>query len=176
MHAFLVRFAFLVAALAWAAGARAANISIDSNIPNLPFTVDGKNLRTPAVLEWAPGSTHTIAFSAIANGPAGTRYQFLKWMDSGDPYARTITAGTANSAYTAVFTTQYLVTVTASPPRAGTVAGGGWFDAGVIASIEAKPAAAYRFSVFTGDITGAVTPSTISVTRPLNVVAHFMKR
>jgi hypothetical protein len=138
--------------------------------------VEGRSYRTPAKLEWAAGSTYTIVFEAIINEAAGTRYQFLKWMDSGDPYARTISAGGASTTYTVMFTTQYLVTAVASPAGGGTVRGGGWLDGGAEATIEAHPVAAYRFTAFSGDLKGTANPATISVTRPLYIAARFARR
>ncbi len=176
VHPSAVRNLGLVLAIAWASVGWAATITIDSNVRGLPFTVEGKSYRTPAKLEWAAGSTYTIVFEAISKEVSGTRYQFLKWMDSGDPYTRTITAGGSSASYTVIFTTQYLVTAVATPASGGTVQGGGWTDAGALMVIEATPAATYRFTAFTGDLRGATNPATISVTRPLNVVARFARR
>jgi hypothetical protein len=163
----------LTGTLALAASASAASVTITANVAGLPFTVDGKPYRAPATIECAPGSTHTVGFEAITNGATGTRYQFLKWTDSGEPYTRTITAGSTNAAYTAIFTTQYLVIALAKPSLAGTVRGVGWFDAGVTATIEAIPAAGFRFASFSGDLTGTTNPAALPVTCPLNIAAHF---
>ncbi len=172
----LMRCVAWLAAIAWASAGWSATITIDSNVRGLPFTVEGKSYVTPAKLAWTAGSTYTIAFEAITKEVAGTRYQFLKWLDSADPYTRTITAGGTSASYTAIFTTQYLVRAVASPAGGGTVLGGGWTDAGALVVIEATPATGYRFSTFSGDFKGSANPATISASRPLNVVAGFTRR
>ncbi len=98
----------------------------------LAFSVDSgaTAVRTPATFQWVVNSQHTVAFGAIAGGPAGVQYQFSKWNDTSAPYVRVFTAGPSNGTYTAAFTTQYLVTTPASPANGGMVTGGGWQDAG----------------------------------------------
>jgi hypothetical protein len=153
-----------------------ASIKFESNPTGLAITVDGASYRTPTTLEWVPGSMHSVSFGAIIGGSAGIRYQFLRWMDSGDPYTRTITTGSANGTYSAVFTTQYLATVVANPARGGTVSGGGWFDAGARVTIEAVARDGYRFTGFGGDVTRGENPVTLEVTRPLKILARFARK
>ena len=153
--------------------AAAASISIQSTVPGLSFTADNVSYQTPATFEWLVNTQHTLAFGAIINGPTGVRYQFSNWQDSNDPYVRTITVGSSNTTFTAAFTTEYLITATPSPANGGTVSGGGWYDSGSLASVQAYAAPNFTFSGFSGDLTGTTNPSNFNVAKPLNIVANF---
>src|SRR5512138_2098167 len=77
-------------------------------------------------------------------------------------------AVTANKTVTANFApvppAVYTVTTGVNLPGSGTVSGGGAFASGSTATLSAAPAAGYRFSYWSGDASGKVTPVTIAVT------------
>ena len=167
----------------WAAGAQtpplaAANpgvesIAIDSTPEGLAFTADNVAYQTPATFQWLAESQHTVAFAAIVNGATGVRYQFRNWADSTDPYVRTISVGGSSASYVAAFTTEYFVTLAASPANGGSVTGGGWCNAGSTGAIRATAQSGFSFTGFSGDLTGSTNPSTVTVSKPLHIVANF---
>jgi Divergent InlB B-repeat domain len=154
--------------------AHAVDVVIDSTVQGLPFTADNLSYRTPAAFHWEANSQHMVAFSAIYDGGPGVRYQFRAWSDSDGSYVRSIAIGASNTSYTAAFTTEYLVTAAASPANGGTVTGGRWYAAGSSAAIQAHPATGFTFSTFSGDWSGNGNPATISVGKPLKIIANFV--
>jgi hypothetical protein len=71
--------------------------------------------------------------------------------------------------------TQYALTTAVSPAGAGTITAGGLFDPGTAVSIQAAANPGYQFVGFSGDLSGAATPQTVTMNGPRNVVANFAK-
>ena len=67
----------------------------------------------------------------------------------------------------------YNVEVTASPAEGGTVSGGGEFEIGLEAQLQAVPASGYTFGGWSGDLTSTDNPLTITVSSDLNLTATF---
>src|SRR5439155_1187383 len=84
----------------------------------------------------ATGSSHTIATTSPQSGGTGVQYVWKKWSDSGS-ISHTV-APTTNKTYTATFTTQYYLTMSAA--TGGTVSpSSGWRNSGASVSISATP-------------------------------------
>ena len=137
-------------------------ITIQTNPAGLQFSVDGGAAQTaPQTISLAPG-THTIAVVTTQAGAAGTQYVFASWSDGGAA-SHSITVTSSAATYTASFTTQYQLTMAASPAAAGTVtpASGGFYTAGALVAISATPASGFSFVNWTGgSVTSAVSAST----------------
>ncbi|MDF2432729.1 MAG: hypothetical protein JWP44_2360 [Mucilaginibacter sp.] len=97
-------------------------------------------------------------------------------------YTGTITTGAQDKFHTALvnnyvwsFTTIPQVTVTANPAIGGTVAGGGTFAQGSLATVTATPAAGYTFTNWTNNGVAASTSSSYQFTMAGNIslVANF---
>ena len=56
-------------------------VTIDSNPSGLSVTVDGANVTTPHVFNWALNSSHTLAVGTNAQTLSGTTYVFGRWND-----------------------------------------------------------------------------------------------
>lgn len=82
------------------------SITLATNPAGVALVVDGASVATPAVLQWSPGSSHTIA--ATGSTTATTRYSFLSWSDGGAATHTISTPATAAS-YTATFSAAYKV-------------------------------------------------------------------
>jgi hypothetical protein len=135
-------------------------------------TVDGTVTALPATLSWTPGSLHSVAFPTPQAGSPGQQFVFAGWSDGNTTNPRQITAGAAIT-YTGTYSTQYLVTATASPAAGGSVTGGGWYTAASTATLTATAGGGYEFTGFSGSITATVSPETVTVSGPLTVVAAF---
>jgi alpha-galactosidase len=93
--------------------------------------------------------------------------------------------GAANSSYvppsfqyTTSAQTQYLLTTSASPSSGGSVAAspssaGGNYNAGTQVQLTATPASGCTFVNWSGALTGAANPQTVTMSGPQNVTANF---
>ena len=161
-----------------------ANFALISSLPNstiqtvpagLQVSIDGAAAQTaPQTLKLIPGS-HTLAVASPQSGPAGTQYVFASWSDNGAA-SHSITAGTSAATYTATFTTQYQLTISASPSAGGTVSPvtGTYFVAGTVVPVAATPNAGYNFSGWTGAVASPSSASTVATLNgPLTLTANF---
>jgi len=111
------------------------------------------------------------------NGVVGTRYAWTNWSDGGES-SHTITAPSSPSAYTANFTTQYLLTLTALPIGRGSLAASptsadGYYANGTSVQITAAPGAGFAFIGFSGDLTGSTNPQSLAMSAPRSVTGSF---
>jgi hypothetical protein len=136
-------------------------------------TVDGQVYNGPASFNWDVASAHTFSVPAEIDGPTGTQYIFTSWSDGVTTTQRRIAAAAATNTYIAKYATQYLVTTTVSPSGAGTLTGGGWYNKGTSASLQATAASGFQFSGFSGALTGTTDPQSPTVNGPMNVVGNF---
>ena len=152
-----------------------AAITIQTAPAGLQFTVDGGAAQTaPQTLNLSLG-THTIAVATPQSGAVGTQYVFSSWSDGGAA-SHSIAVGSSAATYTATFSTQYRLTVSASPAAGGTVApaSGNFYNAGTVVSISATPNSGYTFSGWTGSVASASSASTtVTMSAPETVTANF---
>jgi hypothetical protein len=146
--------------------------TVNSVPSGLSLTVDGTACTAPCIFQWTPNTTHTIA-AANQPGASGVTYLFSSWSDSGAG-SHTVTAAATGAAYTANFTTRYLLTSTASPSADGAISPAtGWFDAGSVVTISAAASNGYQFSGFSGALTGTGSPQSHTMNGPASVTANF---
>ncbi|GAG21275.1 unnamed protein product, partial [marine sediment metagenome] len=69
----------------------------------------------------------------------------------------------------------YTLTTAVDPADSGSVTGGGTYDLGETANVEAIPATCYEFDHWSGDLTGSTNPTTILMDGDKSVTAHFKK-
>jgi len=141
----------------------------------LSYSVDGTTYSTTQAFAFTPESTHTLATTSPQTGVAGTQYVFHDWSDGG-AQSHQITATTATT-YTANFTTQYLLTISASPDGAGTVGpASGYYDAGATVTVSATPNPGYVFVGWTGNVANTNNnPTTVTMNAPQTVAAQFQQ-
>ena len=138
--------------------------------PGLLLTVDAAPCTSPCTFPWTSGSSHALAAVTIA-GPTGTQSVFVAWSQGGSA-SQTITAADTPTIYTATYKTQYYLTTSAG--TGGSIApASAWYDAGTPVSISATPDSLYYFAAFSGDLSGATTPQTVSLTAPKSIAASF---
>jgi hypothetical protein len=138
----------------------------------LLVSVDGGAAQaTPFTLVLNPGG-HSIAVNPYQAGPAGTRYAWTGWSDSGAA-SHPITVSGSGATYTAAFKTQYYLTTSVYPTGAGSVSpASGYVDAGPV-QVTATPNSGYQFANFSSALTGGANPQSLTVSGPMTVVANF---
>ncbi len=86
-------------------------ITIQSDPVGRSVSFDGTPaVTTPQVVNWTPGSIHTIATTSPQPGSAGTQFVWSNWSDGG-AISHSVTAPSVNTTYTANFTSQSLSTL-----------------------------------------------------------------
>src|SRR6266567_1458808 len=150
-------------------------VTVQTNLAGLSFSVDGTPYTSAQTFSWAPGSSHTIATTSPQNGDTGVRYVWTNWSDGG-AISHTV-APTTNKTYTANFGTQYYLTMTHG--TGGTVSPtNGWRGSGSTVSISAMPASGYHFNNWTGSGTGSYSgtnnPASITMDGPITEAATFI--
>ena len=150
------------------------HVTVQTSPAGRTFSVDGTSYSATQVFEWVTGSTHTIATTTPQAGGTGVRYAWTHWSDAG-AISHTV-APTKNTTYTATFTTQYYLTMSAG--TGGHVSpGSNWKGAGSIVSISATPSTGYSFTTWTGSGTGSYSgpdnPRSITMLGPITEAATF---
>ena len=152
-------------------------ITIQTNPAGLQFTVDGGALQTALQTLSLTQGNHSLAVATPQVGTAGTQYVFTAWSDGGAA-SHSITVTGSATTYTASFTTQYQLTLVASPAAGGTVTPvtGGFFAAGTPVAIGATAGSGYTFQNWTGsgvsNANSAATTVTMSAAE--TVTANFL--
>jgi hypothetical protein len=155
-------------------------VTVQTNIAGRSFTVDGTAYTAAQTFSWAPGSSHTIATTSPQSGGTGIQYVWSNWSDpNGSVPIKAISgtvAPTINKTYTANFTKQYYLTMTAG--TGGTVTpASGWKNNGAVVSISATRATGYSFTNWTGTGTGSYSgannPASITMSGPITETATF---
>ncbi|MGJ5815618.1 InlB B-repeat-containing protein [Paludibaculum fermentans] len=136
------------------------------------LTVDGRTYAAPGSFPWVEGSQHQIGVTPVVDGAAGVREVFVQWSDGVATASRTVTAGAVKS-YVATYQRQYLLRVTAAPSTGGTLAGGGWYGAGVTARVTSTAASGFLFNGFSGAASGSTNPASVAMNGPASVTGNF---
>ncbi len=148
--------------------------TVQTNPAGRSFTVDGTTFSATQTFSWTPGSSHTIATSSPQSGGSGIQYVWSNWSDGGG-ISHTV-APTVNATFTANFTTQYFLTMTAG--AGGTVSpASNWFNSGQIVQITASPNGGFVFSGWTGagsgSFTGMTNPASVTMNGAITETASF---
>ena len=138
------------------------------------FTVDSITYSAPQTFSWVPGSAHTIATTLTQSGPSGVQYAWSKWSDGG--YVSHYIVPSKNATYTATFTTQYYLTMSAGTGGSAHPASG-WKNSGTVVPINVTLAKGYTFGSWTGSGTGSYSgttnPASITMGGPITEAATF---
>jgi hypothetical protein len=149
-------------------------ITVQTKPAGLTFTVDGATYSAAQTFSWTPGSSHTIATTSPQSGGTGVQYVWSNW--SGGGAISHAVAPTKNTTYTATFTTQYYLTMSAGTGGKVNLTSG-WKSSGAILSISATANAGYSFSNWTGSGTssysGTNNPASITMSSPVTEAAAF---
>lgn len=110
------------------------------------------------------GPTASVTFNS-----ASTHYVTVKRAGDGN-YNDSSTA----TATIAVSQRMYTLSTSASPSAAGSVAGGGTYAAGSSAQVEASANSGYAFSSWSGAVSGATNPTSVTMNSDESVTANFV--
>ncbi|HET9713041.1 MAG TPA: LamG-like jellyroll fold domain-containing protein, partial [Pyrinomonadaceae bacterium] len=151
-------------------------ITIQSNPVGRSVSIDGgPAVITPQVVNWTPGSVHTIATTSPQAGSAGTQFVWSNWSDGG-AISHSVTAPAVNTTYTANFTTQFLLTMNAGT-GGSVLPATGFFNSGQIVQISASANPGFSFTGWTGTGTGSFTgntnPVSVTMNGPISETAAF---
>jgi Divergent InlB B-repeat domain/Domain of unknown function (DUF4214) len=148
-------------------------ITIQTNPAGLQFTLDNTVYTAPQTLNLSVGP-HTVTV-ATTQGGGGTQDVFNGWSDGG-PASHSIVVTSSPASYTATFNVQYLLTLGVAPAGSGTVGASpssSYYAAGTNVQLTASANSGYQFSAWSGDLTGASNPQSITMNAPHNVTANF---
>jgi uncharacterized repeat protein (TIGR01451 family) len=146
-------------------------VTFQTSPAGLNVTIDSVASASPVTIGFLPGSAHIVAVSSPQAGGPGTQYVFANWSDSGAA-SHSISGPLSPATYTASFTTQYLLTTSAS--GGAVTPATGFFNAGSTVSVLALANAGSHFSNWVGPVT--VTSSgagTVLMNQPQTVTAVF---
>ena len=99
---------------------------------------------------------------------------FANWSDYA-PQTRTITAPSASTIYTAIFNTESSLTSSVNIAGGGTVSPSGtnWYKSGQTVYLWLSTNAGYKFTGWSGNLSGTGTFVPVTLDTPKNVVANF---
>jgi Divergent InlB B-repeat domain len=149
-------------------------VTVQTSPSGRSFTVDGTTYTATQVFNWTPGSSHTIATTSPQDGGGGTQYVWNTWSDSGA--ISHIVSPSTTTTYTANFTTQFLLTMSAG--TGGTVSpASGYRDQGSAVTISATANSGFNFSSWTGtgagSFSGTTVSSSVTMNGPISETAGF---
>jgi len=152
----------------------AVSVTVQANPAGLSFAVDGTNYTSAQTFNWIPGANHTIATTSPQSGGAGVQYAWGSWSDGG--VVSHIVSPSVATNYTANFTTQYYLTMSAG--AGGSVSpGSGWTNSGAVVGISATASNGYSFGSWTGSGSGSFSgtnnPASVTMNGPISETASF---
>jgi sugar lactone lactonase YvrE len=140
--------------------------TITTNPPGLIVLADGQSVQTPAVLNWLPGTSHTLTGPSTQTGAGGTQYAL-----SSSPQTISVACGAPRASASVSFTAQFPLSVTAG--SGGTVSQGSAYEAaGTTVTLTATPSPGFVFSGWQGACTG-MGSCQVTMTGPMSVNAQF---
>jgi hypothetical protein len=150
-------------------------VTVQANVANAAFLVDGTTYTNANTFSWTSGSSHTLAATNSQIAGNDTRYVWDSWSDGGA--ISHIISPALSTNLTANFTTQYHLTLNAG-------LGGGvspvniWTNSGLALSISAMPSNGFSFSGWSGTGNGAYSgsdnPAMITLNGPVIENATFL--
>ena len=140
--------------------------TVTTNPPGLNVLADGQTVKTPAVLNWLPGTSHTLGAPASQTGSTGTVY-----VGSGSTQTISVACGAPRATASVSFSAQAMLTVNAT--SGGTVSpSSGFQPAGANVTLIATPAPGFVFAGWQGACAGKGSCQ-VTMNAPVSVTAEF---
>jgi hypothetical protein len=146
--------------------------TVTSSPSGLSLQIDGLACTTPCT---TTAAQHTLTIPNLTQaGGTGVQYVFADWQDGTTTLPKTVTLS-AGGSFAAQFTTQYLLTTSASPSADGSITpASGWYNSGQVVSVTATATGGNQFSGFSGGtLSGTTSPQNVTMNGPVTVVANF---
>jgi len=138
--------------------------------------VDGTEYTTNETFSWFPGSSHTIATTSPQSGGTGIQYLWSSWNDGG-AISHTVSP-TVGATYTANFTTEYYLTMSAGTGGGSVSPASGWEISGAVVPIVATTNTGYYLSGWTGSgngsYSGSSSSTSVTMNGPISQTASFV--
>ena len=149
-------------------------VTVNTNPSALSFSVDGTTYTTQQRFKWYKGTPHTLDTTSPQTGAPYVRYLWNTWSDGDTDMLRTVMP-TTSTTYTATFTTQYFLIMTA---RGGSVnPASGRQDAGKNITIRARGDRFHHFATWSGlgigSYSGTNNPASITMGGPIRETGIF---
>lgn len=140
--------------------------TVTTNPSGLSVLADGQTVKTPAVLNWLPSTTHTLAAPATQSPTTGTQY-----VGTSPSQSISVACGAPRASASVSFATQYFLTITAG--NGGAVSQSSAYEAaGSSVTLTATPSAGFAFSGWQGACTGTGSCQ-VTMNGPMSVSAQF---
>jgi len=145
---------------------------ITTSPAGLAILVDNVTYTTPASFSWLSGELHTVSAPATITS-FGTLDTFQSWSD-GKPATHQVAppvniTATYQTSYSLIVSSTAGGTVQVSPsPNAS-----GYYNAGTVVTVTAKPASGYTFTGWAGNLSGTANPQQLTINQPEAVRANF---
>jgi uncharacterized protein (TIGR03437 family) len=140
----------------------------------LPLQVDGVSCDAPCTIEKDAGTSVSISAPAMRKTDSRSRLVFHGWSDSAEPN-RVIALSPDSKTYTANYNSQNMLSLAANPTEGASfiltpASPDGFYDAGSLVSVTAKPAAGFRISAWSGDLSGTSSVGALALDAPRNAI------
>ncbi len=151
-------------------------LTVQSSPPGLTLQVGGQPCVTPCTASKPTGTAISITAPPTLTSAGGTEYVFQSWSNLGAP-TQLVTLN-SDTTITANYLTRYQLTASASPASGGAIlvsplSGDGFYTAGTVVTLSARPAVGYRFSQWSGGLSGSAPTATVAMQGPVQVTAYF---
>jgi uncharacterized protein (TIGR03437 family) len=148
--------------------------SLNTVPQGLSLQVDGVSCDAPCTIERDAGASVSISAPSMRQTDGRSRLVFQGWNDSAEAN-RVIVLSPNSKTYTANYTSQNLLSLTATPPEGASFtlnppSSDGFYDAGSLVSIAAKLAAGFRITSWSGDLSGTSTGTALTMDSPRSAV------
>lgn len=146
--------------------------------PGLSVIVDGAPVTTPATVDWAVGTRHTLEAPA-SHGTGATTNRFARWSNDGER-VQAVTATADNNVYTANYVRHCRVTLRPpADPSLGSYtispfAADGYYPCDSEVTLTATPADGVKFLDWTAAV-GATNPRTFRVNQAWDIRPNFTR-
>jgi len=146
-------------------------VTISSVPAGLTLQVDGADCTTPCISVKDAGATVIVSAPQMVSVSDQSRLIFQGWGDSVQT-SRTIPVAADPKTYTAAYSTQNKLTVSATPPEGAAFvisppAADAFYDAGSVVAISPKLALGFRVNRWTGDVSSAGSTVAITLNGPM---------
>lgn len=158
-----------------------AKLNVNSTITGQVVTVDGSPCTTPCSVTRSAGAQVHVSAPASVSLNGTSRQDFLGWATgTGAPVPGDWvgTLNTATTSITAAYRLMNRLTTTANPSRGATwrispTSTDGFYDSAAKVNIRVAARPGYRFSSWSGDLSGSTPSGTLAMNEPHTVTAQL---
>jgi beta propeller repeat protein len=167
----------------WADNRNGDENNLNNDIYAALLVVDQYHLSTladPGEAGTATGTGDYVeGLLAAITATANPGWQFTGWSGAGVTDANTASTTVLMDADKTVVANfapaTYTLSTTASPANGGSVSGGGTYNWGDVATVQAYPITGYWFAGWSGDLTGLTNPANLTVDADKSIIATFTR-